>query len=55
MLLASSQWVEQNFLPAGAIHVQAMWAHLVGVFGMVSSSSAFNFGFPEAPTFYALR
>jgi hypothetical protein len=26
-----------------------MWAHLVGVFGMVSSSSAFNSGFPKRP------
>jgi hypothetical protein len=49
MLLASSQWVEQNFLPAGAIHVQAMWAHLVGVFDMVSSSSAFSSSFPKRP------
>ena len=35
---ASSQWVEQYFFPAGAIHVQAICAHLVGAFDMVSSS-----------------
>jgi hypothetical protein len=41
--LASSQWVEQNFFPAGAIQVQAIWAHFVGVFAIESSSE------PSAP------
>jgi hypothetical protein len=39
MPFASSQWVEQYFLPGAAIHVHAICAHFVGVFDMVSSSS----------------
>jgi hypothetical protein len=44
---ASSQWVEQYFFPAGAIHVQAICAHLVGAFDMVSSSRPSTFGAPR--------
>ena len=58
MPLASSQWVEQNFLPAGAIHVQAMWAHLIGVFDMeilpYASLRTFGSRRLECDTFYSL-
>ena len=29
-LFVSSQWVEQNFLPAGAMQLHAIWAHFTG-------------------------
>jgi hypothetical protein len=53
MPFASSQWFEQNFFPAGAIQVQAMWAHLVGVFAIGFLLKAFSSGSPEATEFYS--
>ena len=32
IFFVSSQCCEQYFLPTGAMQLQAMWAHLVGVF-----------------------
>jgi hypothetical protein len=38
IFFASSQCWEQYFLPTGAMQVQAMWAHLTGVFDIAASS-----------------
>jgi hypothetical protein len=53
MPFASSQWVEQNFLPAGAIHVHAMCAHFVGLF-CIRPPQAIQPRLPEVPELYSL-